>query len=55
MKELKTIVLFISTTIFNSVVLYKLMISDLSINYVLGIMLIFIFLSILLAMLVSEK
>ena len=55
MKVLKTILVFIITVSFNSVVLYKLMLSDLDVSYVLGIMLIFIFLSILLAMLVSEK
>lgn len=55
MKELKTIVLFISTVIFNSVILYRLMLSDLEVNCVLGMMLIFIFLSLLLVMLVLEK
>ena len=55
MKILKTILLFIITTIFNSVIFFKLMLSDMEINYVLGIMLIFIFLSILLNILLLEK
>lgn len=55
MKILKTILLIILTVSFNSIVLYKLMMSNLEINYVLGVMLIFIFLSIVLTMLVSEK
>lgn len=55
MKVLKTILVFIITVSFNSVVLYKLMLSDLGASYVLGITLIFIFLSLLLAMLMLEK
>lgn len=55
MKILKTILLIILTVSFNIIVLYKLMLSNLGINYVLGIMLIFIFLSILLTMLLLEK
>lgn len=55
MKILKTILLFIITTIFNSVIFFNLMLSDLRITYVLGVMLIFIFLSIILNMLVLEK
>lgn len=55
MKVLKTILLFIITVSFNSILLYKLMLSDLGVSYVLGVMLIFIFLSIILTMLVSEK
>lgn len=55
MKVLKTILLFIITVSFNGVILFKLMLSDLEINYVLGVMLIFIFLSLLLSMLVLEK
>ena len=55
MKILKTILLFILTTIFNSVILYKLMLSNLGVSYVLGVMIVFIFLSIVLTMLVLEK
>ena len=55
MKILKTILLFILTTIFNSGILYKLMLSNLGVSYVLGVMIIFIFLSIVLTMLVLEK
>lgn len=55
MKVLKIILLFIITTIFNSVIFLKLMLSNLEINYVLVIMLIVVFLSIMLNMLVIEK
>ena len=55
MNIIKNITTILITVLFNAISFYKLMISSLDINYVLMIMIVFVFLSIVLNMLVIEN